>query len=262
MSTDISRPVERSYTPDPWPGDRPRFGLIVLSIDHATEPELAAFVPPHVACFHVDRVVTHNPCTVANLERTAEELTEAAARLLPDSPLDGILFACTSGAVVIGTHRIAELVHAARPGVPVITPIAAALDGMEQLGVERIAVLTPYVDEVNERIRTHLQMHGQVVVGFDSFRLERDIDMSSVPPAALRDAALGLDQPEADAIFICCTALRPSSIIDEVEQITGKPVITSHQAMVWDALRRSGRWTGPIAGQGRLLREPPAQPGG
>jgi len=63
-----------------------------------------------------------------------------------------------------------------------------------------------------------------------------------------------VDQPEADAIFISCGALRSVEIIDALEERTGKPVVTSNQAMLWDCLRLAGV-NDRMDGLGRLFRE-------
>ena len=78
--------------------------------------------------------------------------------------------------------------------------------------------------------------------------------MARVEPATVRDMALETDVPDAEALFVSCTALRTSSIIDELEQRLKKPVVTSNQALVWHSLRLSGYET-PVEGYGRLLRD-------
>ena len=62
------------------------------------------------------------------------------------------------------------------------------------------------------------------------------------------------DRADADAIFISCGALRSIEIIDELEQLAGKPVITSNQAMAWDVMRLAGI-EDRVSGYGRLLGE-------
>ena len=54
------------------------------------------------------------------------------------------------------------------------------------------------------------------------------------------------------AIFISCGALRSIEIIDELEQLAGKAVITSNQAMAWDVMRLAGIQD-RVSGYGRLL---------
>lgn len=255
MTNTVSRHVRPAHPPDPWHGSRARLGMILLSVDRATESELRLMLPPAIGEFHVNRVVMSNECTVDNLRETEHDLARAAAGLLPDSHLDAIGFACTSGAVSIGSDSVQRLIGRSHPQVPVAMPLTAAGRALRMLGTLRIGVLTPYIDEVNEIIDRALRGEGLDIAGFDSFRLQTDAEMTALAPASLRDAAIDLDRNDLEALFICCTALRPAAVIDELEQRIGKPVITSHQAMLWEALARAGQDT-PIHGFGRLLGRP------
>jgi maleate isomerase len=78
--------------------------------------------------------------------------------------------------------------------------------------------------------------------------------MARVTPDYLLNYGAEVDQPEADAIFISCGALRSVEIIDALEERTGKPVVTSNQAMLWDCLRLAGV-NDRMDGLGRLFRE-------
>ena len=48
-----------------------------------------------------------------------------------------------------------------------------------------------------------------------------------------------MDDFNAEAIFLSCGGIRSVEVIDEIENIIGKPVITSNQAQVWSCLRRA-----------------------
>ena len=50
-----------------------------------------------------------------------------------------------------------------------------------------------------------------------------------------------------------CTALRAAEAVEEIERALGKPVVTSNQAMFWQALRTAGCDLA-VPGYGRLLR--------
>lgn len=232
-----------------------RIGMIMLSVDRATDVEIGRMLPGEVGCMHTNRVAMGPHCTVQSLRDLEADLTRAASNLLPGTPLDAIGFSCTSGAVAIGPDRVRECIQQAHPGVPVTTPLAAAMLAMRHLQTPRVAVLTPYIDEVNAIIDSALTAEGFDVVGCGGFHRETDAEMSAIAPASLQAALLELDRPEADILFICCTALHASSVIAQVEAITGKPVITSHQAMLWHALALAGIDT-PIQGYGRLLAQP------
>ncbi len=47
-------------------------------------------------------------------------------------------------------------------------------------------------------------------------------------------------RPEADALFISRGARPTIEIIEALDARIGKPVVTSNQAMAWDALRLAG----------------------
>ena len=49
-----------------------------------------------------------------------------------------------------------------------------------------------------------------------------------------------INDVNADAIFLSCGGIRSAEVIDEIENILGKPVITSNQAQVWSCLRKAG----------------------
>lgn len=55
------------------------------------------------------------------------------------------------------------------------------------------------------------------------------------------DLAQSVDRSEAAAIFISCTTFRGASeVIEELEQKSGKAVVTSNQATFWWCLREMG----------------------
>lgn len=249
------RHLERAQAPTPWLGHTARLGMILLSVDRASEAELRRMLPAAVGEIYVSRVAMAAHCNLETLRAMETDISRAAANLLPGTRLDAIGFACTSGAAAIGVERVAECIAGTHPGVPVTTPLAAAAAGLTDLGVRRVSVLTPYIDEVNALISDGLSEAGFDIVDFASFHLGSDEEMSAVTPASLLEAGLQADHVASEALFISCTALRPAAVIDDLEQKLGKPVVTSHQAMLWHALACAGR-NEPIAGYGRLLRQP------
>ena len=250
-----TRPVHAEVALDRGPG-RWRVGLIVLSSDLATERDFRRMSPGEDLQVHVSRVEQVNPCTVENLMRMAPRLTESARLILPGVGLDAVAYSCTSGTIVIGYEAVAASIRAAQPGTAVVTPITAVRAALESLGARRIALLTPYVDEVNQAMRGWLEDNGVIVASMHGFLMEDDNDMARIPPPAILEAVLqaGAVTPEADAVFVACTALRSADIIDEAERRLGKPVVTSIQAMFWQTIRAAGCDL-PVTGYGRLLAE-------
>lgn len=248
----VSVPVRTPVVLDAWLGKRLRLGVIALATDHSSEAELWQMAPRGEVELFVTRVLNQNPTSVENLRAMAPRLTEAASILLPGSALDAMIYSCTSGTAVIGAAQVEQRIQAAKPGVPCTTPLTAGAAAFEALGVSKIAVLTPYVDEVNRTIRTSLVEAGVCISSFFSFGLESDVDMALIPADTLIAAAAEADCADSEALFISCTALRTVGIVAELESRLGKPVVTSNQAMFWHALRLGG-YKRHIEGFGTLL---------
>ena len=247
-----STPVGAGFIPDGGPGAH-RIGLVVLSNDYATERDFIRLMPgPEVALF-TTRVENTPECTVETLRMMAPHIETAAGLIIPHGRLDVMVYACTSGTVVMGYERICELVRGARAGIPVVTPITASLAALDRFGARKLAVLTPYVDDVNAMIAEHLKAQGRDVVAFSSFGIEDNEVMAALPPGAILEAALEADRPEAEALFISCTAIRAVEAVERIEAALGRPVITANQALIWQALRWAG-YGGAVPGHGQLLR--------
>jgi maleate isomerase len=229
-----------------------RLGLIALATDLTSERDFARIIPRDRAAVHATRIPFENPTTPENLCRMAPCLTTAAELLLPGESLDAVCYSCTAASVVIGDSAIADAIHAAIPGVPVVTPTRAARLAFAALGAARVAVLTPYLVETSRPMAAYFTQHGIDVTRLECFGLEDDRAMARVSRNSIVGAATRVDDARADAIFISCTALPAIGAIAEIEARTGKPVVTSNQASAWAMMRHAGIDQGP-AGYGRLF---------
>ena len=67
------------------------------------------------------------------------------------------------------------------------------------------------------------------------------------------DTAVELRRADADAYFLSCANIRAIDIIEDLETVVDRPVVTSNQAAFWWALRSAGL-DDKVAGLGRLAR--------
>lgn len=246
-----ANPVRSKFELDQGPGAY-RIGLIALASDYVVERDFMNMRPGDDVAIFVTRILNANPCTVENLSTMAPRVTDAVSLIIPDGRLDAVAYCCTSGTVVIGYDSIAASVHAVRPGIPVATPITAGLAGLRRFDVSKIAVLTPYLDDVNGPVARYIEDNGFDVIAFTSFLFADDNDMAGISPQTIFDAAMEADCPDADALFISCTAIRAVDTIERIEQALGKPVISANQALFWQALRTAG-YSPAVPGYGQLL---------
>lgn len=236
------------------PGHRARIGLIALSSGMTCEQEMHSMLPPGTMVL-TSRVANQNQIDLTTLGDMEGDMARTASTLLPEGHLDALVYSCTSGTIAMGEETVFARLRSVRPGIAVTTPFTGAAAALTTLGCKRITMITPYTEEVTAAMRDELERRGFTVVRTVAFGLALDSDMSRVEPQTVRDIAMKTDVAEAEAIFVSCTALRTSVIIEELEHSLSKPVVTSNQALVWHSLRLSG-YLEPVEGYGQLLREP------
>lgn len=232
---------------------RAKLGFVLLSSEQTIESDLMRWAPDGVGV-HVTRAVNPDRISAANLAAMLDSLAPAAATLAPDAGLDVLCYACTSGSVVMGEAAVRAELRAGNPepiATTLVSGVFAALDAVE---ARRIVVGTPYLDEINEIEHDYMTARGFDVLDLRGLGIANDSDMVRVSPRYLRDFAIALDRPEAEAVFISCGALRTMDVIEEIEDEIGKPCIASNQAMLWHCLRLAGI-DDRIDGIGRLLRK-------
>jgi maleate isomerase len=228
-----------TYTPLYPTAGPARLGLISLATDLTIEQDIQSLMPEG-ARLHVSRVAYANPTTPENLRAMAPHIAASADLILPGIPLAAIGYGCTSGAVVIGDDALAASIGTVRPGVPVRTPPLSAVEGFRALGVRRISLLTAYVPETTAPMADYFRSAGFDLVKVQGLGLADDRDIAIVPDDLLLAAAREADDPRAEAMFVACTALPVLPLIDRIEAMLGKPVVTSNQALGWAMLQAAG----------------------
>ena len=96
---------------------------------------------------------------------------------------------------------------------------------------------------------------GFEVLNIQGLNLATGVEMGRVTPNYWKEFALEIDLPEADAIFLSCGGIRALEVVEEIEAVIDKPVITSNQAQMWSCLRRAGI-KDQLCGFGRIFSRP------
>lgn len=233
---------------------RAALGLIVLSSDQTIEHEFRSFLDIDGVALFQSRIENDNRITPDTLKAMEARIERATDVILPGVPLDVVAFACTSASMVIGEERVFERIKKARPNALCTTPITAAFDAFRAFDARRIALLTPYRDDVNQTIRSYVEARGIEVAAMASFLEEDDRRVSLIDPVSIERAATLLGREAAvDAVFISCTALRAATVIPSIEAALGKPVTSSNHALLWHCLRLAGI-DDRLDDRGRLFR--------
>jgi len=236
-------------------GWRARLGFLIPPGNPTVEPEMSAMAPPGVSV-HFSRMVAQGETgsLSGQEERNRSQIAhigETAALLALAKP-DVIMLAHTATSYTLGRQAEGELVRrlCRQCGVPVETAFAGVVAALKFLGVERVALGTPYAEEITLKGKALLEEHGFAVVNHG--RLENVRNIYDETPARAYRLGRRIDTPEAEAVFLSGLGMPTISILDALERDLGKPALSAASATMWQALRLAGIGAS-IAGYGRLL---------
>lgn len=241
---------------------RARFGVLVPFTNTNLEPDMALLRLDGVS-LHFARLGGYDQDEIPDADQMhglgAADLDEPL-RLLQGVRPDVVLYGCTSATLTHGPAFDRDL--AARIsrdcGAATVTAAGALVHALRSLGARRIGFASPYVPAINDLAIAFLAESGVETVARSEVTEALDnYGQGDLTPDAVFDLGLAADHPDADALVLSCTDMRSVEIIARLEMAVGKPVVTSNQAMAFQAMGLAGL-TGPTPGYGQLL----ARPGG
>ena len=218
-------------------GWRGKIGLIYPAPGTAGEIEFHMMAPEGIAI-----LTTRMPIEKADAEGLIKmgNYTEQAASLLAQAKPDLIVFGCTSGSLVRGMGYDKEIIGRieSQVGIAALTTSTAVIDSLNTLKVRKIAVATPYTDEVNQLEKVFMEDSGFEITSIKGLGVLDPQKMQDVQDEQMYQMAKEIFTENADAIFISCTGISVIDIIEPLEEDLKRPVITSNQATMWAALRK------------------------
>jgi len=207
-----------------------RVGLMVPANNTTMETELLAWLPPGSTCqtLRIPRgPALLDAATLPAYRAGALELAKSFER----ESLDVIVYGCTAAGFISGPDADTELgAHIAElTGLPTITTAQAMVRMLARHAVKRVALVTPYLDEVNERLTAFLAAYDIAVTSLSSFKA-RNVDelaaISSAQVAELTRQALHID---SDAVFVACSQLPTFEVVRTLAASSPKPLFSSIQ---------------------------------
>lgn len=227
-----------------------RVGLIIPSSNRMVEREMVRAFPAGVQA-HVTRLrmtgAHHGP-----LDELLPRIGDATGALL-DAKCDVVVFHCTATSMEEGREGEARVLAAMRAAgaARAIATASSVRRALDALGAKRLALVTPYDAQTTEHEAVFLRAAGYAVAHVEALALAGSDAYCATPAAFWRDRAIAAAQPDVDAIFLSCANIATLSVIDEIEAAVGRPVVSSNQAVVWDALQHL-QWSGSHNCPGRL----------
>lgn len=177
-----------------------------------------------------------------------------AAQLLADAHVDLICWNGSKGGE-LGFERDRVLCRRIMDelGIPAVTSVLALDQLLRSAGIERIGLVTPFVQAVNDKITRVWTAAGYHFVADLGAGLADNFSYSTVAPEMLRTMARHVAASGPEAILFYCTNLPGAGLCAEMEAELGLPVLDTVSAGVWGALSGLGLGGGLSGNWGRLL---------
>lgn len=188
---------------------------------------------------------------------TVLEPIVASAKLLADALPSSISWNGTS-ASWLGFERDKTLCLAieSETGVPATSSVLALNELIKKNNIERIALVTPYLGDVQNKIIENYHSMGVHCVAEVHFEERDNYAFSEFSEADIEHAIRDLANSKPQAIIVLCTNLRAARLVARLEEDIGIPIYDSVAAVVWKALRLSGVRTDTLAADwGSIFRQ-------
>lgn len=238
---------------DPGRNYRAKIGYVVIPNEMTIEAEMIENAPEGVGMYF-NRVMMPREISTESLAKCVTGLAKAASEILPDDHVDVICYACTSGTIAMGEERTLEELRKGAPYAKPTTLASSVVEALRAVGAKKIVAGCPYTDELATNAANFFEAKGFEILDFQGLNLDYDTDMIKISTDFIVEFARAIDRPEADTILLSCGAPRFMEKVQEIEEKTGKHVICSNQAMLWNTLRMAGI-NDKLDGLGRLFKE-------
>jgi maleate isomerase len=243
-----------------------RLGMLTPSSNTVLEPLTAAMLTGVAgggasAHFSRFRVVSIGLGAAARAQFDPSPVV-AAAELLADAKVHAICWNGTSGAWLgpAADRALCAAIGERTGGIPATTATLALLDALRALRARRIALVTPYLADVQHAIIATLAAEGFATVaerhlddpGNYSFAMHPAPRQAGLVREAIAESGDARQRP--DAVVIHCTNFRGAHDAAAIEAETGVPVLDSVAVALWGALRAAGATAMPSAARwGRVF---------
>jgi maleate isomerase len=197
---------------------------------------------------------------------TPEELaamnaqTERASIELADLRPDVVATACLVAIMAQGPgahctieQEISDVLEREGAPAPVVSSAGALVAGLKHLGARRIAMITPYVASLTDRVAEYIRETGIEVHDTVSLEVPDNHAVAALDPHDLTEHWRRLDLTGCDALVLsACVQMRSLESIAAVEEASGVPTLSASTATAW-AILRALELEARVPGAGSLL---------
>lgn len=179
-----------------------------------------------------------------------------AAGLLADAKVGSIIWNGTSSGWM-GFEADEALCReiTAATGTPAGTSVLALNEIFTATGVERFGLVTPYLDEIQERIVANYQNAGFTCVAECHLGDRGNFSFSEYSEELIASMVRDVATAKPEAITVFCTNFRGTALADRMEAELGIPIYDTVATGVWKGMKLANADPSRIKGWGRLFSE-------
>ena len=207
--------------------------MIVPANNVALEYDMYRMAPENMS-FHSTRMRPSRNCEPDNPEKFRNELKQAYGLLKRSS--DVIVYGRT-----YGTHKNVGIIKEIF-GRDVIIPEEAVIEYFKEYGIKAMWLGTPYIKERTDEEKAYFAGKGFNVTGSSGLNKVYALDIANTGLDEIRAMIdKNIDSVKnSEIIYISCTAMTTSKILDKLSMVYRKPVISENSAIIWKISRITG----------------------
>jgi maleate cis-trans isomerase len=151
---------------------------------------------------------------------------------------DLVIYGCTAAGFLSGPAGNAGMVDKlrARTGASVVSTAGAMVDVLREEGINETAVVTPYLQPVNDGLRAYLETSGVAVETLSSFFCKTTRELGQITEEQVLELTLRTVTRQSKSLFIACSQLPTLKTVAALRTKLDIPVWSSIQATAWAAV--------------------------
>lgn len=207
-----------------------KVGLMVPSNNTTMEREMLAWLPAGSSCDTVKIPRGKGLLTKASLPEYIGQALRLA-QVFDNPEVDVVAYGCTAAGFISGPAGDAQLQSdlARITHKNVVTTARSMVQALQEIGVNKIALVTPYLDAVNTQLKAFLADGGVEVKRFNSFYVQNTDELGRIEAHQVAKLAHETMGDDCEAMFIGCSQLPTAEILGDLQKAFGRPVMSSIQ---------------------------------
>src|SRR5260370_15160103 len=117
-----------------------------------------------------------------------------------------------------------------RTSAAVVSTAGAMLDALRSAGVSETAVVTPYLQPVNDGLRDYLENSGIRVETLNSFFCKTTAELGAITEDQVLELARRTGTPRSKSLFVACSQLPTLNVVAQMRADVAIPVWSSVHA--------------------------------